>query len=140
PPPGETDPNYWYKKLNKLARQSRETYIRKDLRDQLIEKTRREFALSDDIVNSEEKLHALFLKWISCNECHFDVEDKAAFKERFDIFKANARFCHHKNKSGHGFKVRINRNADLTSQEFRTGSWKTYPMKADQVIPGIFSG
>ncbi|KAI3873111.1 hypothetical protein MKX03_031487 [Papaver bracteatum] len=48
--------------------------------------------VTDDIVNFEAKLYALFLKWLSHNESHFDIEDKEAFKKRFEIFKDEARF------------------------------------------------
>ncbi|KAI3884681.1 hypothetical protein MKX03_016129 [Papaver bracteatum] len=47
--------------------------------------------VTDDIVSSESKLHALYLKWLSYFDHHFDVEDEKAFKERFENFKKAAR-------------------------------------------------
>ncbi|MCL7043348.1 hypothetical protein MKW94_022143 [Papaver nudicaule] len=79
------------------------------------------FRLTDDIVNSEDKLHALFSKWLLHNEPHFDIEDKKAFKKRFGIFKDNARRIHEYNNSCGRIACGIHSNADLTREE-RFGS------------------
>ncbi|KAI3941538.1 hypothetical protein MKW92_053594 [Papaver armeniacum] len=55
-------------------------------------KLREALKVTDDIVNSEAKLRALFKKWLSLIKVHhFDVEDRKAFEERFAIFKGKAR-------------------------------------------------
>ncbi|KAI3992864.1 hypothetical protein MKX01_034214 [Papaver californicum] len=59
--------------------------------------------VTDDIVNSEAKLQALFLRWLKYNEHHFDVEDGKAFKERFETFKDRARFVNQHNKTSSSF-------------------------------------
>ncbi|KAI3837069.1 hypothetical protein MKW98_005402 [Papaver atlanticum] len=79
------------------------------------------FEVTDDIVSSEAKLHAFFLKWLSHNEGHFDIEDKVAFKARFEIFKEHARSVNAWNKGGHSYTCGINPYSDLTSGEFASG-------------------
>ncbi|KAI3901730.1 hypothetical protein MKW92_039258 [Papaver armeniacum] len=93
--------------------------------------------VTDDIVNSGAKLHALYLKWLSYFDHHFDVEDEKAFKFRFAIFKDNALFINQWNKSGRSSTCGLNDFSDMTSGEVATSSWKTYPKKANQVIAGI---
>ncbi|KAI3938973.1 hypothetical protein MKW92_016786 [Papaver armeniacum] len=101
-------------------------------------KQREALEVIDDIVNSEAKLHALFMKWILYyDHLHFDLEDDKAFKERFCIFKDTARMIHQHNKSGSSFTCGLNRHSDLTIKEFATKSWKKYPNKAKQVTTGI---
>ncbi|RZC77233.1 hypothetical protein C5167_001359 [Papaver somniferum] len=78
------------------------------------------FDVTDDIVSSEAKLHAFFLKWLSHNKSHFDIEDEEAFKERFEIFKGHARSVNAWNKGGHSYICGINPYSDLTSEEFAT--------------------
>ncbi|KAI3830636.1 hypothetical protein MKX03_016468 [Papaver bracteatum] len=79
------------------------------------------FEVTDDIANSEAKLHALFLKWLSHNERHFDIEDNVAFKKRFEIFKEEARYVNEWNKGGHSSTCGLNAFSDLTRQEFASG-------------------
>ncbi|KAI3885702.1 hypothetical protein MKX03_027895 [Papaver bracteatum] len=94
--------------------------------------------ITDDIVNSEAKLHSLFLKWLAYNELsHFNLEDEKAFRERFGIFKDTARFINQHNKSGSPTICGLTPFADLTLDEFGSSSWKTYPKKPNQVIAGI---
>ncbi|KAI3850461.1 hypothetical protein MKW98_000271, partial [Papaver atlanticum] len=94
--------------------------------------------VNDDTVNSEAKLHGLFLKCLSFNDHHFDVEDEKAFKERFENFKDTARFINQHNKSGSSFTCGLNEFSDLILQEFLTAySWKIYPKKPSQVIASI---
>ncbi|KAI3842407.1 hypothetical protein MKW92_022581 [Papaver armeniacum] len=100
-------------------------------------KQREALEVTDDIVNSDAKLHALFLTWLSYNEHHFDVEDKKAFKERFEIFKDTARFVNDHNKSGSSSTCELNQYADMTQEEYAFWKWKVYPKKANQVIAGI---
>ncbi|KAI3873901.1 hypothetical protein MKW98_001550 [Papaver atlanticum] len=102
-----------------------------------LEKLREDLEVTDDIVNSEAKLHALFLKWLSHFDHHFDVEDEKAFKFRFGIFKDAARFINQWNKGGHASTCGLNKYANMTREEFATWSWKTYPKKANQVIADI---
>ncbi|MCL7043349.1 hypothetical protein MKW94_022144, partial [Papaver nudicaule] len=91
-------------------------------------KLRKDLEVTDDIVNSETKLHALFLKWLSYfNKPHFvdfDVEDEKAFKMRFEIFKRTARFINEENKSG-SFTYGLNQFAVMTRAEYarRSGEW-----------------
>ncbi|KAI3954769.1 hypothetical protein MKW98_002875 [Papaver atlanticum] len=68
------------------------------------------FEVTDDIANSEAKLHALFLKWLSHNESHFDIEDKD-----------EARYVNEWNKGGHSSTCGRNAFSDLTCQEFASG-------------------
>ncbi|MCL7047560.1 hypothetical protein MKW94_027410 [Papaver nudicaule] len=88
------------------------------------------FELTDDIVNSEDKLHALFSKWLLHNKPHFDIEDEKAFKKRFEIFKDNARRIHEYNNSCHHSACGINSNADLTLEEHLDGMCGSHPMEA----------
>ncbi|MCL7042706.1 hypothetical protein MKW94_004938, partial [Papaver nudicaule] len=78
--------------------------------------------VTDDIVNSETKLHALFLKWLSYFNkprfVNFDVEDEKAFKERFEIFKKTARIINQHNKSGSSFTYGLNQFAVMTRDEY----------------------
>ncbi|KAI3850460.1 hypothetical protein MKW98_000270 [Papaver atlanticum] len=92
--------------------------------------------VNDDTVNSEAKLHGLFLKWLSFNDHHFDVEDEKAFKERFENFKDTAQFVNKWNKSGYSSTFGLNPFSDLTCHEFATCSWKIYPKKPSQVMDG----
>ncbi|KAI3832580.1 hypothetical protein MKW98_002126 [Papaver atlanticum] len=108
-----------------------------ELRKLEILKLREDLEITDDIVNSEAKLHALYLKWLSYFDHHFDVADEKAFKERFEIFKKSARDVNQWNKSGHSSTCGLNRYSDMTDEEFVSCSWKTYPKKANQVIAGI---
>ncbi|KAI3884683.1 hypothetical protein MKX03_016131 [Papaver bracteatum] len=102
-----------------------------------IVKLREDLEVTDDIVSSESKLHALYLKWISYFDHHFDVEDEKAFKERFENFKKAARSINQWNKGGHLSTCALNQFADMTDEEYGNLSWKTYPKKANQVIAGI---
>ncbi|MCL7047561.1 hypothetical protein MKW94_027411 [Papaver nudicaule] len=85
--------------------------------------------VTDDIVNSEAKLHALFLKWLSYNDHHFDIEDEKAFKERFELFKKTARVVNEWNKSGNSSTLGLNDRSDLTREESANRSWKIFPKK-----------
>ncbi|RZC44145.1 hypothetical protein C5167_037090 [Papaver somniferum] len=99
---------------------------------------REDLKVTDYIVNSEAKLHALFLKWLAFNEdTHFDLEDGKAFKERFGIFKETARFINQHNKTGSPTICGLTPFADLTLDEFASRSWKTFSKKPNQVIAGI---
>ncbi|MCL7027044.1 hypothetical protein MKW94_028112, partial [Papaver nudicaule] len=73
--------------------------------------------VTDDIVNSEAKLHSLFLRWLSHFKPHFDVEDDKAFKERFEIFKGTARFINQHNNSCSSFTCGLNQFAAMTRDE-----------------------
>ncbi|KAI3903413.1 hypothetical protein MKW98_032067 [Papaver atlanticum] len=105
------------------------------LRELKVKKLREDLEVTDDIANSEAKLLALFLKWLSYFDHHFDVEDEKAFKFRFGIFKESALFCNWWNKSGRSSTCGLNEFSDMTWEEFANSSWKTYPKKANQVIP-----
>lgn len=107
------------------------------LRELELEKLREDLEVTDDMVNSEAKLHALFLKWLSYFDHHFDVEDEKAFRFRFGIFKDAARSINQWNKGGHASTCGLNKYADMTRKEFATWSWKTYPKKTNQVIADI---
>ncbi|KAI3924256.1 hypothetical protein MKW98_032457 [Papaver atlanticum] len=85
--------------------------------------------VTDDILNSEAKLHALFLTWLSYNDHHFDVEDEKAFTKRFEIFKDTARRVNQHYKSGFSFTCGLTCFADLTTKDRTTRSWKIYPKK-----------
>ncbi|KAI3855432.1 hypothetical protein MKX03_025390 [Papaver bracteatum] len=100
-----------------------------------LKKLREDLEVTDDIANSEAKLHALFLKWLSYFDYHFDLEDEKAFKFRFGLFKDNARFINQWNKSGRSSTCGLNQFSDMTSNEIANNSWKTYSKKA--VIAGI---
>ncbi|MCL7037545.1 hypothetical protein MKW94_008139, partial [Papaver nudicaule] len=94
--------------------------------------------LTDDTVNSEAKLHALYLKWLAINEdYHFDVEDEKAYKERFGKFMDNARYINMRNKSASSTVCGLNPYSDLSATEFGSSRYKSYPKKANQVIAGI---
>ncbi|KAI3842392.1 hypothetical protein MKW92_047551 [Papaver armeniacum] len=97
----------------------------------------KDLEVTDDIVNSEAKLHALFLKWLSYFDHHFDVEDEKAFRFRFGIFKDAARLINEWNKGGHASTLGLNKYADMSREEFATWSWKTYPKKTNQDIADI---
>ncbi|KAI3916106.1 hypothetical protein MKW98_004547 [Papaver atlanticum] len=103
----------------------------------LAEELRPDLKVTDDIVSSESKLHALYLKWLSYFDHHFDVEDEKAFKERFEIFKKTARHVNQWNKGGHLSTCGLNQFSDLTDEEYGYWSWKIYPKKANQVIAGF---
>ncbi|KAI3879418.1 hypothetical protein MKW92_022849 [Papaver armeniacum] len=77
-----------------------------------LEEYHKVFEVTDDIVNSEAKLRALFLKWLSHNEGQFVIEDEVAFKERFQIFKDHARSVNAWNKGG---PISDSINEDLSS-------------------------
>ncbi|KAI3882754.1 hypothetical protein MKW92_003003 [Papaver armeniacum] len=116
-----------HKPRDKLREQER-AKLREDLK-----------VINDDVVNSEAKLHTLFVKWLAYSEdTHFDLEDEKAFRERFGIFKGTARFINRHNKSGSPTICGLTPFADLTLDEFGSRTWKTYPKKPNQVIPGIF--
>ncbi|KAI3878744.1 hypothetical protein MKX03_005720 [Papaver bracteatum] len=100
-------------------------------------KQREDLEVTDDIVSSDAKLHALYLKWLSYYDHHFDVEDEKAFMERFKIFKNRARRINQWNKGGHPSTCGLNQFSDMTDNEYGSFSWKTYPKKPNQVIAGI---
>ncbi|KAI3867726.1 hypothetical protein MKX03_021852 [Papaver bracteatum] len=87
--------------------------------------------VTDDILNSEAKLRALFKKWLSLNtEHHFDVEDRKAFEERFAIFKGKAQYVHQHNKKGDStYTLGLTPFADLTREESGRQRYKVYPKK-----------
>ncbi|KAI3904203.1 hypothetical protein MKW98_009883 [Papaver atlanticum] len=85
--------------------------------------------VTDDIINSEDKLLALFLRWLSINEHHFDVDDRKAFKERFEIFKEAARRVHQHNQTKSSCILMLTYFSDLTPDECADLSFKVYPKK-----------
>ncbi|KAI3875583.1 hypothetical protein MKX03_021485 [Papaver bracteatum] len=86
--------------------------------------------VTDDILNSEAKLRALFKKWLSLNEVHhFDVEDRKAFEERFAIFKGKARHVNQHYKKNSTYTLMLTQFADLTKEEFVRMKFKVYPKK-----------
>ncbi|KAI3842406.1 hypothetical protein MKW92_022580 [Papaver armeniacum] len=98
-------------------------------------KQREDLLVTDDIVNSEAKLKALFLKWLSYNDHHFDVEDERSFKTRFNIFKVRSCFVNEYNKRGYSSIIELNQFSDLTKEEERAFlPWMTYEKEANQVI------
>ncbi|KAI3958523.1 hypothetical protein MKW92_044772 [Papaver armeniacum] len=87
--------------------------------------------VTDDIINSEAKLRALFKKWLSLSKVHhFDMEDRKAFEERFAIFKGKARHVNQHYKKVSNYTLMLNKFADLTREEFAGKiKYKVYPKK-----------
>lgn len=87
--------------------------------------------VTDDILNSEAKLRALFKKWLSLSHVHhFDVEDREAFEERFAIFKGKAqRVNQHYKKVDATYSLGLTPFADLTREESGRKRYKVYPKK-----------
>ncbi|KAI3910604.1 hypothetical protein MKW92_003961 [Papaver armeniacum] len=85
--------------------------------------------VTEDIINSEDKLLSLFLRWLSINEHHFDVDDRKAFKERFEIFKESARRVHKHNQTKSSCILGLTYFSDLTQDECADMSFKVYPKK-----------
>ncbi|KAI3851393.1 hypothetical protein MKX03_020381 [Papaver bracteatum] len=94
-----------------------------------IARERASVKVTDDIINSEDKLLALFLRWLSINEHHFDVDDRKAFKERFEIFKDAARRVHQHNQTKSSCILVLTYFSDLTPDECADMSFKVYPKK-----------
>ncbi|RZC92942.1 hypothetical protein C5167_036189 [Papaver somniferum] len=94
-----------------------------------IAREREAVKVTDDIINSEDKLLALFLRWLSINEHHFDVDDRKAFKERFEIFKKTARRVHKHNQTKSSCILVLTYFSDLTPYECAHLSYKVYPKK-----------
>ncbi|RZC87891.1 hypothetical protein C5167_026112 [Papaver somniferum] len=94
-----------------------------------IAREREAVKVTDDIINSEDKLLALFLRWLSINEHHFDVDDRKAFKERFEIFKKTARRVHKHNQTKSSCILGLTYFSDLTPDECVNLSYKVYPKK-----------
>ncbi|KAI3847536.1 hypothetical protein MKX03_013755 [Papaver bracteatum] len=94
-------------------------------------KRREALKVTDDILNSEAKLRALFKKWLSLSTVHhFDVEDRKAFEERFDIFKGKAQYVRQHNKKGDStYTLGLTPFADLTREESGRKRYKVYPKK-----------
>ncbi|KAI3846653.1 hypothetical protein MKX03_012055, partial [Papaver bracteatum] len=87
--------------------------------------------LTDDILNSEVKLRALYKKWLSLSRVHhFDVENRKDFEERFAIFKGKVQHVHqHTKKGDSNYTLGLTQFADLTREEFGRMKYKVYPKK-----------
>ncbi|KAL6646357.1 hypothetical protein ACP70R_017965 [Stipagrostis hirtigluma subsp. patula] len=65
---------------------------------------------------SEEALWDLYERWRGRHAVARDLGEKA---RRFNVFKANARLIHEFNQEDAPYKLRLNRFADMTADEFR---------------------
>jgi KDEL-tailed cysteine endopeptidase len=65
---------------------------------------------------SEDALWALYERWRGVHAVARDLGDKA---RRFNVFRENARLVHDFNQRDEPYKLRLNRFADMTADEFR---------------------
>ncbi|WVZ91723.1 hypothetical protein U9M48_037856 [Paspalum notatum var. saurae] len=65
---------------------------------------------------SEDAAWALYERWRARHAVARDLADKA---RRFNVFRANARLVHDFNQRDEPYKLRLNRFADMTNDEFR---------------------
>ncbi|KAG9445528.1 hypothetical protein H6P81_011656 [Aristolochia fimbriata] len=68
-------------------------------------------------LESEESLWDLYERWRSHHTVSRDLAEK---HKRFNVFKANVHFIHQFNNKDKPYKLKLNRFADLTNNEFRT--------------------
>ncbi|KAI3773577.1 hypothetical protein L1987_48107 [Smallanthus sonchifolius] len=72
------------------------------------------FDYNEKELESEEGLQAMYDRWRD----HHKVTEKSP--ERFNVFKANVQHVHNHNKMNKPYKLKINKFADMTHQEFRS--------------------
>ncbi|KAF8753114.1 hypothetical protein HU200_011768 [Digitaria exilis] len=70
---------------------------------------------ADDLA-SEDALWDLYERWRGVHAVARDLTEKS---RRFNVFKENARLIHEFNQRDEPYKLRLNRFADMTSDEFR---------------------
>eukprot|EP00250_Pteridium_aquilinum_P006407 c16344_g1_i1 orf=145-1239(+) len=68
-------------------------------------------------LSSEEKLQELFEHWLHRHSKHYG--EPSLKRSRFEIFKQNAIYIHHRNQGPHSHRLGLNRFADLTLEEFK---------------------
>lgn len=66
---------------------------------------------------SEEKLQELFDRWLHRHAKNYTAHSQK--RSRFEIFKQNLIYIHHRNQGSHSHKLGLNGFADLTIEEFR---------------------
>ncbi|XP_058082004.1 vignain-like [Magnolia sinica] len=75
------------------------------------------FHLDDKDVSSEESLWDLYESWSSHHSISRDHDEHP---KRFNVFKEHAKFIHSFNKKDAPYKLKLNKFADMTNQEFRS--------------------
>ncbi|MCO5577685.1 hypothetical protein L7F22_031517 [Adiantum nelumboides] len=70
-----------------------------------------------DDLSSEEKLQDLFEHWLHKHAKNYSAHSQK--RSRFEIFKQNLIYLHHRNQGSHSHKLGLNLFADLTIEEFR---------------------
>ncbi|KAK1387682.1 hypothetical protein POM88_015860 [Heracleum sosnowskyi] len=75
------------------------------------------FEYHDKELESEEGLWGMYERWRSHHTLSRSLEDK---NKRFNVFKANVEHVHNTNKLDKPYKLKLNKFADMTNQEFRT--------------------
>lgn len=74
------------------------------------------FDFHEKDLSSEDSLWDLYERWRSHHTLSRSLDDK---RKRFNVFKANVMHVHNTNKMDKPYKLKLNKFADLTNQEFR---------------------
>ncbi|XP_020576879.1 thiol protease SEN102-like [Phalaenopsis equestris] len=83
----------------------------------LVEATATTIDIVEKDLETEDSLWNLYERWRSHHTVSRDLDEK---QKRFNVFKDNARYIHEFNKRKDApYKLRLNKFADLTNQEFR---------------------
>ncbi|KAH7331959.1 hypothetical protein KP509_20G060400 [Ceratopteris richardii] len=70
-----------------------------------------------EVLSSEVKLKELFEHWLHRHGKNYSAPSQR--RSRFEIFKQNLIYIHHRNQGPHPHKLGLNRFADLSNEEFR---------------------
>ncbi|KAM7483400.1 hypothetical protein LguiB_007983 [Lonicera macranthoides] len=73
------------------------------------------FDFSEKELASKESLWGMYERWRSHHTVSTNLDEK---QRRFNVFKANVRHVHNVNKMDKPYKLKLNKFADLTNQEF----------------------
>lgn len=76
------------------------------------------FEITEKDLASEESLWDLYEKWRSHHTISLDLTEK---KQRFNVFKENVKHIHKVNQMDKPYKLKLNKFADMTNHEFRSG-------------------
>ncbi|XP_047312069.1 vignain [Impatiens glandulifera] len=75
------------------------------------------FDFHEKELETEEGLWQLYERWRSHHTTSNSLQEK---KQRFNVFKHNARYVHEFNKLDKPYKLKLNKFSDMTSHEFRS--------------------
>lgn len=75
------------------------------------------FDFHESELETEEKMWDLYERWRSHHRTSRSLEDK---HKRFDVFKDNARYINDFNNKDKPYKLKLNKFADMTNQEYRS--------------------